>query len=188
MGGQLDPAVTNEHGVGCSNVPGMPISRDRLRIDPSSRAELLGSARTGHCATVDAQGRPHVVPLWFVCHADEIYVNSLRRSQRGAHLRQGSPVSFCIDDGTEYGELRGVVLRGSFVPVVDDPTLEAIRAAFGAKYWHGVEVPDLQSHEWFRFLTEREVSWDFRKIASAGRDRRLDALGSGDPVVDPRVP
>lgn len=163
----------------------MPIPRDRLRLRPEARSELLASTRTAHCGTVDAEGQPHVVPLWFVLFDGDLFVNSLRRSRRGANLREGSPVSLCIDAGDEYGELRGLVLNGRFEPVADGRVLNQVRTAFGAKYWRGADVPDLESHEWFRMITEREVSWDFRRIGEAGRDRRLQALEARDSEEDP---
>lgn len=161
----------------------MPIPREALRLQPDDRAALLSTARTLHCATVDEQGVPHVAPLWFVWRDDAIWVNSLRASRRGRDLERGSPVGICIDEGIEYGELRGLSSDGRFEPVDDDEVLEPVRAAFGAKYWHGVEVPSLRSHRWFRFVPSREASWDFRRIEQAGRDRRLEALRASDPPV-----
>lgn len=154
----------------------MPIPREKLRLRDPDRAALLNTARTAHCATVGADGVPHVVPLWFVWHDGMLYVNSLRRSQRGRHLAAGSPVSICIDAGVEYVELHGLVTTGRFEPETDPATLRTLRLHFGEKYWHGVEVPEVRSHDWFRLVADREVSWDFRRIAEAGGDPRLDAL------------
>jgi general stress protein 26 len=154
----------------------MPIPRDALRLRPADRAELLANARTAHCATVNAEGVPHVVPLWFIWRDDTLWVNSLRRSRRGHDLERGSPVSVCIDDGVEYGQLRGVTFTGRFEVVEDDATLEPVRRAHGDKYWHGIEVPALRSHRWLRLVVEHEASWDFNRIEEAGGDRRLEAM------------
>jgi len=161
----------------------MPIPREALRLRPEDRAALLGSARTAHCATVDELGVPHVVPLWFVWDGEAIWINSLKRSRRGRDLDRGSKVSVCIDDGDEYGELRGVTFGGRFGAVDDEAVLEPIRRAFGEKYWHGIEVPALRSHRWFRLSVSHEASWDFGRIGEAGSDRRLDALRAADPPV-----
>lgn len=161
----------------------MPIPREALRLRPSDRDALLHDARTAHCATVNEHGVPHVVPIWFVYDAGTIWINSLRRSRRGRDLERGSTVSVCIDTGTEYAELRGVTLQGRFERVEDDATLEPIRRIFGQKYWHGIEVPNLRSHRWYRLAVEHEASWDFRRIGEAGRDRRLEALQEHDRDV-----
>lgn len=161
----------------------MPIPREALRLRPADREALLGSARTAHCATVNDVGVPHVVPLWFVWDGEAVWINSLRRSRRGRDLERGSRISLCIDDGVEYGELRGVTFEGRFVPVEDDEELEPIRRAFGDKYWHGIEVPALRSHRWFRLSVQHEASWDFSRIEEAGSDQRLEALRAVDPPV-----
>lgn len=151
----------------------MPISREKLRLRPDARSELLATERVAHCATVSEEGEPHVAPLWFVHHSGTIWVNSLRRSRRAADLASGSRVSVCIDGGVEYGELRGVTLQGRFEEA--EPPAE-VKEIYGRKYWHGADIPELKSHVWLRLNVSREVSWDFRRISEAGEDRRLDAL------------
>ncbi|HVL32043.1 MAG TPA: pyridoxamine 5'-phosphate oxidase family protein [Actinomycetota bacterium] len=157
----------------------MPIPREQLRLSPEELDELLTANRTLRIGTVSPDGWPHVVPLWFVWHDGAIWVNNLRRSKRSRDLAAGSPVSLCVDDGEEYLELRGAVLYGRFEEATDDPSLDAVRAAFGAKYWTGATVPDLSSHVWLRMRPEKTVSWDFRKIP-AGRDKRVEATRAQD--------
>ena len=87
-------------------------------------------------------------------------------------MHSGSPVALCVDDGFEYAELRGAVLYGRFVEAEAGSQLDAVRAEFGRKYFGGVDIPMVRSHQWFRMQPERIVSWDFKKIP-AGRDKRL---------------
>ncbi len=152
----------------------MPVPRKLLRLTPDELDELLGGARTIHVATVDAGGRPHVTPLWFVWLEGDIWVNSLIKSRRTSDLRAGSPVAVCADDGEAYAELRGAVLRGRFVEAGDSAPLDRAERAFAAKYFGGSDIPRLRSHAWFRLAPESIASWDFRKIPT-GRDRRLEA-------------
>lgn len=152
----------------------MPVDRQQLRLTAQELDHLLGSNRIAHVATVSPGGGPHVVPMWFVWHAGEVWVNNLRRSRRSRDVAAGSPVAVCVDDGDAYAELRGAVLYGRFRDATGDDRLPAVRAAFAGKYWGGAEVPDRRSHVWLRLAPERVASWDFRKIPS-GRDRRLEA-------------
>ena len=152
----------------------MPIPREQLRLTTAELAELLTSNRTARVGTVSADGWPHVVPLWFVWHDGALWVNNLRRSKRSKNLADGSPVAVCVDDGEDYGELRGAVLSGRFEDASDDRRLPEVRAAFARRYWGGAEVPEMRSHVWLRMTPERVVTWDFKKIP-AGRDRRLEA-------------
>lgn len=158
----------------------MPIAREELRLTPAELDDLMSSTRTLRVGTVSSDGWPHVVPLWFIWQDGTIWINSLKRSKRARDVEAGSPVALCIDVGVEYQELRGAVLYGRFQDVSDDdPSLTAIRSMFGAKYWGGIDVPALRSHQWLRLTPERTVSWDFRKIP-AGRDKRLEAVRDAD--------
>lgn len=153
----------------------MPIDRSQLRMSPDELDGFLGAERTVRVATVSPSGEPHVAPMWFVWHEGAMYVTSLKRSRRQRDVEHGSRVAACVDAGEEYGELRGVVLYGDFAEV--DPP-QAVRKAFGAKYWGGVEVPDRRSHTWLALRPDRTVSWDFSKIP-AGRDDRAERSREG---------
>lgn len=152
----------------------MPIPREQLRLTDDELDELLTDERTLRAATVSAEGRPHLAPLWFVWHDGAIWVNSLRRSRRTHDVAAGSDVALCVDTGVEYEQLRGAVLYGRFASAADEADLARIRAVFAQKYWGLESIPDLKSHEWLVLRPDQVVSWDFRKIP-AGRDRRLEA-------------
>ena len=152
----------------------MPIPREQLRLTDQELAELLAETRTMRAGTVSPDGSPHVVPLWFVWHRGAIWINNLRKARRSRDLAAGSKVALCIDTGHDYFDLRGAVLYGTPEEVPpDDPALPDVRKTFGEKYFGGMEVPDVKSHQWLRMDPEDIVSWDFRKIP-AGRDGRAE--------------
>ena len=139
-----------------------------------STAELdayLGAARTCRVASVGTEG-PHVTPLWFVWLGGALWLYSLTRSQRWTDLVSDPRVAVVVDDGKDYGELRGVELRGAVTPVgevprtgaEEVPELTAVEAAFAAKYSGGQFGHDGR-HAWLRLDPTKVVSWDFRKIA-----------------------
>ncbi|MBA3420784.1 MAG: PPOX class F420-dependent oxidoreductase [Thermoleophilaceae bacterium] len=62
------------------------------------RAFLLESTRTGKLATVRRDGRPHVVPIWFVLDGDDIVLTTGADTVKGRNLRRDGRVSLCVDD------------------------------------------------------------------------------------------
>jgi nitroimidazol reductase NimA-like FMN-containing flavoprotein (pyridoxamine 5'-phosphate oxidase superfamily) len=145
----------------------MPIARARLRLTPDELEELLRTERTMRVGTTGEDGSPHVVPLWFVWHGGTVWINNLRKARRSRDIRAGSRVALCMDTGHDYFELRGAVLYGRPAEVdAEDPALPAVRAEFGRKYFNGIDIPDVKSHQWLKMTPERIVSWDFRKISS----------------------
>jgi hypothetical protein len=138
--------------------------------------EFLAAMRTCRVATSGKDGRPHVVPLWFVWDGTALWLTSLVRSQRWTDLVRDPRVAVVVDAGVEYTELRGVELSGEVVPVGDaprtatpDPVLDHVEQLFADKYAGGVRVAPDGRHAWLRLTPEKLVSWDFRKLATLSR-------------------
>lgn len=61
-------------------------------------------------ATVDPEGRPLVVPIWFIHDEGDIYFTPRQVSEWLAHVRKNPHVALCIDD--QNAPYRKVVVRG----------------------------------------------------------------------------
>ena len=153
-----------------------PQGQRRGRAIAMSAGEVdafLAAERTCRVATVGADGRPHVAPLWFVWEGGALWLNSLTRSQRWTDLGRDPRIAVVVDAGVEYTELRGVEISGRAEPVGEAPRgaevvpgLVEVERAFAHKYTgQGTFVPDGR-HAWLRITPEKLVSWDFRKLAS----------------------
>ena len=56
-------------------------------------------ARTGKLATVRADGRPHVAPVWYVVDDDgALCFNTGERTVKGRNLRRDHRAALCVDD------------------------------------------------------------------------------------------
>ncbi len=64
------------------------------------RAFLLEGTRTGKLATVRKDGRPHVVPVWFVLDGDTLVFTTGEASAKAANMRRDPRVAMCVDDET----------------------------------------------------------------------------------------
>lgn len=62
------------------------------------RSFLLDRARTAKLATVRADGRPHVTPIWFDLDGENLIFTTWHESVKAANLRRDSRVCLCIDD------------------------------------------------------------------------------------------
>jgi len=60
-------------------------------------AFLQQGTRTGKLATVRPDGRPHVVPIWFVVDGDEIVFNTWHTSVKARNLAVDSRASLVVD-------------------------------------------------------------------------------------------
>lgn len=87
------------------------------------RAFLLDGTRTAKVATVRADGRPHVTPVWFDLDGDDLVFTTASTSLKGRHLARDRRVSLCVDD--ERKPYSFVMIEGE-VSLEDD--LDALRA------------------------------------------------------------
>jgi Pyridoxamine 5'-phosphate oxidase len=146
--------------------------RRRIAMTPEERDAFLATERTCRVATVGPDGTPHVTPMWFAWDGRAVWLYSLTPSRRGAHLRGNPTVAVVVDTGVSYDELRGVELAGRVELVGEHPRrgepcpeVEEAERLWALRYLGGQGVPHDGRHGWLRLVPEREVSWDFRKLA-----------------------
>jgi PPOX class probable F420-dependent enzyme len=80
--------------------------------DAQVRAFLTASPpRTGKLATVRADGRPHVAPVWYDVDVDgSVVFNTGETTVKGRNLLRDARASFCVDD--ERPPFSFVVMEG----------------------------------------------------------------------------
>ena len=69
-----------------------------LMTPDETRAFLLEGTRTAALATVHADGRPHVAPVWFTLDGDDLLFNTAEETVKGANLRRDGRVALMVDD------------------------------------------------------------------------------------------
>jgi PPOX class probable F420-dependent enzyme len=63
-----------------------------------ARAFLLARPRTAKLASVRADGRPHVAPIWFDLDGDTLIFTTWHTTVKAANIRRDPRVSLCVDD------------------------------------------------------------------------------------------
>jgi hypothetical protein len=64
------------------------------------RAFILERSRTAKLATVRADGRPHVAPIWFDLDGDTVVFTTWHESVKAVNLQRDARVCLCIDEET----------------------------------------------------------------------------------------
>jgi PPOX class probable F420-dependent enzyme len=68
--------------------------------DDERRAFLAEGTRTGKLATMRRDGRPHVVPIWFVVDGDDLLFTTGAGTAKGKAIQRDPRVALCVDDQT----------------------------------------------------------------------------------------
>jgi len=89
-------------------------------------ASRLEVARNVWLATVRADGRPHLVPIWFVTAGERWYLCTAPGSVKARNLSANPHVALALEDGDQP-----YIVEGEARPVTADPD---VIARFKAKY------------------------------------------------------
>src|SRR5580700_11719661 len=94
--------------------------RDRVAMTPDETAAFLAAGRKVQLATINPDGSPHLVTMYYVLTGGEITFWTYRSSQKARNLARDPRVTCLVETGEEYFDLRGVQVRGR-ARVVEEP-------------------------------------------------------------------
>lgn len=105
-----------------------------IRLSRAEAWEVLSTTHTGIFTSLRADGIPIALPVWFVSFDERIYIDAVTRTKKVARIRRDPRVSFLVESGKRWAELRGVHFTGR-ARIVSDPALvERVGKALGEKY------------------------------------------------------
>lgn len=138
---------------------------------------FLDEQRIVQVATVGPQGRPHLMPLWYVVEnggGDPVLRGwTFAKSQKAKNLERDPRATISIDDGVQYQDLRGVMMECDVAVERDPEAVVPYGMALFERYGPGgelaPEVRDMvlaqaQKRVGLRFTPTRVVTWDHRKL------------------------
>lgn len=135
---------------------------------------LLAQGRKLQLATVNPDGTPHLVTMFYVLIGGQIAFWTYRASQKARNLARDPRVTCLVETGEDYFELRGVQVAGTVRLVEDQAGVLEIGRGVAAAMAGGRDgvVEDYVAHAARKrvgYLVEpgRIISWDHRKLDGA---------------------
>lgn len=162
--------------------------RAQIAMTDAEVGQLIENSRTMTIATLDRDGHPHLVAMWYALVDGAVCIETKAKSQKVVNLRRNPRMTALIEDGDVYEELRGVALEGTG-EVIDDPDfLWRVGVSICERYYLPytdemkpfVEVM-LRKRVAVRLNVERTRSWDHRKLGMppSGGPRGSTAASAG---------
>ena len=103
-------------------------------------------------ASVRPDGRPHLVPVWFVWFEEKIYLGTEARSVKAQNLRSNPQVSVALEDATHP-----VICEGT-ARAYPRPLPDALLAVFLAKYEWDL-TKEHQYHDMWEITPVKWLRW-----------------------------
>lgn len=138
--------------------------------DEEIQAFLL-EERTLQVATIDHDGYPHLVAMWYTLFNGQIVFWTYAKSQKAINLRRDPRLTCLAETGEHYEELRGVQIKGQATIYDDRETVQR----FGELIWERYTGPlnentrpmiIAQAAKRIAVVVEpvKITSWDHRKL------------------------
>jgi PPOX class probable F420-dependent enzyme len=134
-------------------------------------ADFLAPPRNLQVATINRDGTPHLVTMYYAVIDDRVAFWTYRKSQKVLNLQRDPRITVLVEDGTSYGELRGVSIAGRAILSDDREAVMDIGKRIFVRYFGdlneatmaGVEASGAKRIA-ITVEPERVVSWDHRKL------------------------
>jgi PPOX class probable F420-dependent enzyme len=109
--------------------------RDAIKMSDDEISAFLEAGRDLQVASINADGTPHLVTMWYAMQDGEIAFWTYGKSQKIINLRRDPRLSVLVATGEVYEQLKGVSIQGQ-AEIVDDPD-DVLRygEAVYERYW-----------------------------------------------------
>jgi PPOX class probable F420-dependent enzyme len=148
--------------------------RDQIRMNDEEIRAFLEEQRKLQVATIDHDGWPHLVAMWYVLINDEVVFWTYARSQKAINLRRDPRLTCLVEAGERYEELRGVQIKGQAAINDERATVQRIGEAIWERYTGPLNENTRQmvtaqaAKRVLIFVKPVEVvSWDHRKLGGS---------------------
>ena len=150
----------------------MPSRRDQIKMSDEELRGFLVEQRIMQVVTVGPNGRPHLMPLWYLPDGVELRGWTYAKSQKAKNLARDPRATVGIDTGVEYNELRGVMFECDVELVRETDRIAEIGLALFERYTGGELAPAVEEmvsaqaekRVGLHFVPTKTVSWDHAKL------------------------
>ena len=149
--------------------------RKEIALTPAEQRQFLEESHTIILSTLDRQGYPHSVAMWYVVDPDgTVLMTTFAKSQKALNLRRDPRCSLLVESGRKYKDLKGLLVRGRATLEADTERVLDLLERVHEKYNRGpaAGLRDAMRHQaskrvLIRVRPERVSSWDHRKLGGA---------------------
>ena len=115
----------------------MPKRRDEIKMTDEEIQQFLHTTRRWlQVCTNDRDGWPQASPMGWVVIDNLIHFQGYEKSRKIVNLRRDHRVTVMLEDGKDYSELRGVVIKGT-AEIIEDSQFTMMVTKMCARHAYG---------------------------------------------------
>lgn len=149
----------------------MPSQRARIRMTDDEVTAFLAERRKLHVATINRDGSPHLVPMYFLLVGGAVTFWTYTRSQKVRNLERDPRITVMAEEGEAYFDLRGVQVAGRGHLAADLPLVTAFGERLYERYFGPLDdagrayvARSAAKRTLVTVEPVRVVSWDHRRL------------------------
>jgi len=149
--------------------------RDQIQMTDDEISAFLEDGRDLQVASINADGTPHLVTMWYAVRDGHLAFWTYAKSQKIVNLRRDPRLTVLVATGERYEELRGVSVSGQAELVEERDDVISYGEAIYERYWGPIDNDMVR--EGVRTMgakrvvvvvkPEKVVSWDHSKLGGA---------------------
>tara|TARA_B100000378_G_scaffold245645_1_gene216618 strand:+ start:153 stop:554 length:402 start_codon:yes stop_codon:yes gene_type:complete len=101
----------------------------------SKRDKFLKNQKILRLATLDKNGNPHVVPVWYLFDSKKLYIGTNSKTEKAKNVKYNSKVSFCVDVGINSPDIFGVMGQGNAKLIIGKNEVSRIEKTVLLRYF-----------------------------------------------------
>lgn len=150
--------------------------RDQIKMTDAEIEAFLDSGRDLQVASINGDGTPHLVTMWYVVRDGDVAFWTYGKSQKVVNLKRDPRLTVLVATGDAYEELRGVSIAGAAEVIDDTDEVLSCGLQIFEKYWGGgIEDEAVRAgvqqqalkRVVLRVKADTVVTWDHSKLAGA---------------------
>jgi len=153
--------------------------RSQIQMSDAEIQDFLEKTRTLILTSIGPDGFPHSVPMWFALDKDcTVRITTFAKSQKVLNVRRNPKVTLLAEDGDQYSELRGVMIKAEAEVVMDvELAMDTMMEVAGSDPMVAVPEDPTAMREAMRKVAEKRavllckpvsiVSFDHRKLGGS---------------------
>ena len=154
----------------------MPSRRSEIAMSDAELQRFFDEERVLTCASIGSNGRPHLMPLWYVRDGLTLLTWTFGKSQKVKNLERDPRATIQIEAGRDqYQQLRGAMLECGASIERDPQKIADVGLRLMQRYAGADASPEARERVLqqakkrvvLRFTPTRIVSWDHRKLGGA---------------------
>jgi PPOX class probable F420-dependent enzyme len=153
----------------------MASKRDRIKMTDAEIDAFVDQERTLQVASINKDGTPHLVAMWFALFEGKLAFWTYGKSQKVLNVKRDPRLTVMLESGDKYEELKGVTIYGQARVIEDLDVVLQFGEQVYERYWGPIDNDMVR--EGVRTMgakrvlivvePDKVVSWDHSKLGGA---------------------